>query len=131
MAAVSLDDDLRPWFYSHYDQIYGYAHRHLGLEITTCRLTASGPRPVIALQEVLTGAGEAASAVKGHRPVYFAELGGFVDTPIYDRYSLTARMQFPGPAIVEERDSTAVIGPHATVTVDAHANLIVTLEEVP
>jgi hypothetical protein len=32
---------------------------------------------------------------------------------------------------VEERDSTAVIGPHATVTVDAHANLIVTLEEVP
>jgi N-methylhydantoinase A/oxoprolinase/acetone carboxylase beta subunit len=131
MAAVSLDADLRPWFYSHYDQIYGYAHRHLGLEITTCRLTPSGPRPVIALQEVLSGAGEAAGAVKGHRPVHFAELGGFVDTPIYDRYALTAGMQFPSPAIVEERDSTAVVGPHATVTVDAHANLIVTLEEAP
>ena len=36
-------------------------------------------------------------------------------------------MTFDGPAIVEERDSTAVIGPQATVTVDPYANLIVTL----
>jgi len=36
-------------------------------------------------------------------------------------------MTFPGPAIVEEKDSTAVIGPNATVVVDANSNLIVTL----
>ena len=30
MASVSLADDLQPLFYAHYDQIYGYAHRHLG-----------------------------------------------------------------------------------------------------
>jgi N-methylhydantoinase A len=41
---------------------------------------------------------------------------------------LQAEMSFEGPAIVEERDSTAVIGPGATVTIDAFANLVVTLQ---
>ena len=50
-----------------------------------------------------------------------------VETPIYDRYRLPAEAAFAGPAIIEERDSTAVIGPGATVRVDATANLIVTL----
>ena len=35
-------------------------------------------------------------------------------------------MTFEGPAIVEEVDSTAVIGPGTTVTVDAYANLVAT-----
>jgi N-methylhydantoinase A/oxoprolinase/acetone carboxylase beta subunit len=35
---------------------------------------------------------------------------------------------FAGPAIVEEVDSTAVIGPGTTVTVDAYANLVVTFD---
>jgi N-methylhydantoinase A len=38
-------------------------------------------------------------------------------------------MTFEGPAIVEEVDSTAIIGPEATVTVDRFANLIVSLNE--
>ncbi|MEZ4640358.1 MAG: hydantoinase/oxoprolinase family protein [Caldilineaceae bacterium] len=42
-AEISLEDDIKPIFYERYDEIYGYAHRHLELEITTCRLTASGP----------------------------------------------------------------------------------------
>jgi N-methylhydantoinase A len=128
MAAVSLDADLRPWFYSHYDQIYGYAHRHLGLEITTCRLTATGPRPRVKLPDVVGTTEDATAAVKGRRPAYFGELGSFVDTPVYDRSSLTAGMTFQGPAIVEEQDSTAVIGPDALVTVDIHGNLVATLE---
>ena len=65
--------------------------------------------------------------MKGHRRAYFADLGGFVDTPLYDRSALKAGATFEGPAIVEEKDSTAVIGPHATVRVDEYQNLIVTL----
>jgi N-methylhydantoinase A/oxoprolinase/acetone carboxylase beta subunit len=125
MAAVDLDKELRPHFYTTYDEIYGYAHRHLGLEITTCRLTASGPRPRVALQEAPPQGYGAESAIKGRRPVYFAEAGGFVETPIYARDRLSADMTFGGPAVVEEKDSTAVIGPSATVTVDGFANLLV------
>ena len=130
LADVDLDADLRPRFYERYEEIYGHAHRHLGLEITTCRLTASGPRPRVTVQERQASGGLAADAIKETRPAYFAEHNGFADTPVYDRYRLTAGMRFEGPAIVEERDSTAVIGPHASVSVDRFGNLVVDLDQV-
>ncbi|MEM7124794.1 MAG: hydantoinase/oxoprolinase family protein [Chloroflexota bacterium] len=130
LSEVDLDQELRPYFYSCYEQIYGYAHRHLGLEIATCRLTASGPRPKIALQEATDMEGNSAQeAIKGHRRVYFAELNEAVDTVVYDRYRLPAGATFDGPAIVEERDSTAVVGPQGQASIDSYANLVVIISE--
>ena len=34
-----------------------------------------------------------------------------------------------GPAVIEERESTTVVGPGARVTVDEHLTLIIDLEE--
>jgi N-methylhydantoinase A/oxoprolinase/acetone carboxylase beta subunit len=47
-----------------------------------------------------------------------------LDTPVYDRYSLGALARLDGPAIIEERESTTVIGPGAKVRVDAHLTLV-------
>ncbi len=118
---------LRERFFETYEGIYGHAHRHLDLEITTCRLTASGPKPSVRLEE-LRGGGATDDAIKGHRDAYFPDAnggdGGYVRTPLYDRTRLAPGATFEGPAIVEEVDSTAVIGPGTTVTIDAHANLV-------
>jgi N-methylhydantoinase A len=118
---------LRERFFADYERIYGHAHRHLDLEITTCRLTASGPKPTVTLEELRSG-GSPEAAVKGTRRAFFAEAGGFVETPLYDRSKLAPGASFEGPAIVEEVDSTAVIGPGTTVTVDAYADLVVTFD---
>ena len=56
-------------------------------------------------------AGTSAAALKTSRAVYFAESGGPVDCPVYDRYGLGPDFEVPGPAIVEEVDSTTVIHP--------------------
>ncbi|MCW5853761.1 MAG: hydantoinase/oxoprolinase family protein, partial [Anaerolineae bacterium] len=128
LADISLDDTLRQMFYSQYEVIYGHAHRHLGLEVMTLRLTATSGIPNIALPTVEEDPTSVERAVKGHRRAYFADLGGFVEAPVYDRYALKAGATFAGPAIVEEKDSTAVIGPLATVRVDKYQNLVVTLE---
>ena len=127
LAGVDLEQELKPHFYESYERIYGHAHRHLDLEITTCRLTASGPKPTVTLEELREG-GSLEAAVKGSREAFFAEAGGFVETPLYDRSKLAPGVTFEGPAIVEEVDSTAVIGPGTTVTVDAYANLVVTFD---
>ena len=66
-------------------------------------------------------------AIKEMRRVYFSEVGGFYDTPIYDRYQLNTGIHIRGPAVVEERDSTIVAGPEATIYVDDHYNLIIEL----
>ncbi len=125
LTEVDLEHDLKARFYKAYETIYGHAHRHLDLEITTCRLTASGSVPNVKLQQTEDGTEDASIAKKGSRPAYFAEAGGFVETALYDRDKLQAGMRFVGPAIVEERDSTAVIGTDTEVVVDAWGNLIV------
>jgi N-methylhydantoinase A len=64
-------------------------------------------------------------AQKGRRPIYLPETRGFELVPVYDRYALTPGSRFAGPAIVEERESTAVIGPGALVAVDEWLNLVI------
>jgi N-methylhydantoinase A len=68
-------------------------------------------------------------ARKGWRQAYFSEEGGFVETAIYDRYALDPGAEFTGPAIVEERESTLIIGVHGRARVDERFNVIVELSD--
>jgi N-methylhydantoinase A len=45
---------------------------------------------------------------------------------VYDRYRLRPGARFAGPAVVEERESTAVVGPGAAVRVDPSRTLLIT-----
>ena len=49
---------------------------------------------------------------------------GFVEVPVYDRYRLPPGAQLAGPAIVEEREATTVVGPGDVLEVDGHHNLV-------
>jgi N-methylhydantoinase A len=128
LPGVDLDADVRPLFYEAYERVFGHAHRHLSLEIVTCRVTATGPVPELALEPAAEEAGSLEDALREVRPAYFRALGGYVDTPAYERAELTAGMTFAGPAIIEEKDSTAVIGPGTSVAVDAFLNLVVSFD---
>ena len=83
---------------------------------------------MLSIRHEAEATGNAAAALTGSRRAYFAALGGFVETPTYDREQLHAGASITGPAIVEEKDSTAVIGPGATASVDALLNLVVTFD---
>ena len=96
------------------------------IEVVNWRVVIGGPRPDLPPQVFPAGRG-ARAALKGHRRVYVPESGGFVDTPVYDRYALGAGTRITGPAIVEEAESTVVIGVGGRVRSDEHNNLILTL----
>jgi N-methylhydantoinase A len=68
----------------------------------------------------------ATRAVKGSRPAYCPELRGFRPTLVYDRYALAPGQVFDGPAIVEERESTLVVG-RGRLEVLASGNIIVSI----
>jgi N-methylhydantoinase A/oxoprolinase/acetone carboxylase beta subunit len=121
-----VEQEIAPLFYDAYERVYGHAHRHLSLEIVTCRVTAVGPKPTISIRRDESARGDASAARTASRQAYFFELGGLVDTPTFDRALLHSGAAFAGPAIVEERDSTAVIGPGAHVVVDDLLNLVAT-----
>jgi N-methylhydantoinase A/oxoprolinase/acetone carboxylase beta subunit len=118
---------LKSLFYERYQDKYGHAHTHLPVELITCRCVVRGPRPPLSLKQDEQFAED--TALKGERPVYFVEAGGFMQTPVYDRYSMGKDMKLNGPAIVEERECTVVVGPSALLTVDPYGNLIIDLGE--
>ena len=94
------------------------------------------PAVVVSLKTSVRGiragvqARQAAPVVPGRavplafRPVYFA---GWMDTPVFQRGSLTPGQWFTGPAIVEQADTTIVIEPGMDARIDAFDNLLVTL----
>lgn len=123
----NLLSEMRDGFEDRYQQLYGRTVPNVELEVLNWRVIVEGPRPElnIAANHMDAKSGEAR---KGVRPAYFPEAGGFVETPVFDRYGLSEGSIIVGPAIVEERESTVVIGPQATGTVDEMLNLIVQLK---
>ncbi|MBI2527394.1 MAG: hydantoinase/oxoprolinase family protein [Candidatus Rokubacteria bacterium] len=113
---------LRQEFDESYARLYHRANPHLGVEVLNWRLVAMGPRPVVRMATSGGGGG----GLKGARLVWLPEAGGLRPCPVYDRYRLVPGQTFEGPAIVEERESTAVIGP-ARIEVDEYLNLRVTV----
>ena len=123
-------------FESAYRALYHRLPQGVPIEALNWRVTVAGPAPDVRLSGAtrIGGAvgGDATSpptsinkAVKTRRKAYFAEASGFVDTPVYDRYALPPGFEFEGPAIVEERESTAVLGPGARCRVDERSTIIV------
>ncbi len=51
-----------------------------------------------------------------------------VATPIYDRAKLAPGHTFTGPAVIEQMDSTCLVGPGQRASVDEYLNLIIELE---
>ena len=107
-----------------YRGLYGRKGPDVPLEIVNWRVIASGPRPEMNLQlsRKLSGGAEAR---KGSRRAYFPEHGGYVETAVYDRYALSPGTTLDGPAIVEERESTLIVGAHGRARVDERLNVVV------
>jgi len=113
-------------FMGVYRRLYGRVAEGVPLEAVSWRVVVSGPRPSLELRAPAGGDTDAATARKGERPIYLPERGEHTVVPIYDRYRLAPGAAFNGPAIVEERESTAIIG-GGTITVDEYRNLIVAM----
>ncbi|MEE8361133.1 MAG: hydantoinase/oxoprolinase family protein, partial [Gemmatimonadales bacterium] len=112
-------------FHEEHDRAYGFAASDEPVEIVTLRHTAVGIIAKPKLHELPERNGDVNAARRTVRQVFFAEAGGFVDCPSYDRYQLAAGGVIEGPAIVEEMDSTTVIQPGFLAEVDRYGNLLI------
>jgi len=113
-------------FEETYKHLYGRKGPDVPLEIINWRVVASGPRPETKL-ELPRGDSRRGGARKRPRRAYFPEGGGYIETPVFDRYALQPEMTFEGPAIVEERESTLIVGAGGRARVDERLNIIVEL----
>jgi N-methylhydantoinase A len=94
-------------------------------QIVNFRVRAVGLVPKPGVAKTARGDGSSNRALKGRRKAYFQEVGGFVETDVYDRLRLLHGDRIDGAAIIEEPDSTTICPPGYTIEVDQFLNLLI------
>ena len=121
---------LRTAFEAAYRRAFARSLGALAAEVVSWRVRVVAPPSVTEIRfEAQADHGQ--DPLLGHREAWFAEAQGFVRTPIYARDRLPLGVTIHGPALITEAETTAVIGPHTTVTVDTFGNLIMRLHPEP
>ncbi len=115
--------ELRRTFEDAHRRRYGF-DLDAPIEVATLRVVGHGVSRDLSLSEIDQGDGSPVeAAVDRHTDVHFA--GEIVSTPVYDRDRLAPGHVIEGPAIIVQKDSTAVIDPGYTGRVDEFANIVI------
>jgi N-methylhydantoinase A len=117
-------------FERKYTELYGEGagFRAAGIEYVGLKLEARGriPRPALPHSDVLHKNPD--SSAKGKmRDVYWREYSSVRATPAFWGDKLVAGNTIDGPAIIDFRDTTAVIRPEQVASIDAFGNLVVNI----
>lgn len=107
-------------FRKEYLRVFGSQPPDVDPELLTWRVSVAGERPSPAIPVTDTRTQE---MLKGHRPIWLTDVSEFSEAAVYDRDLLGPGAKIEGPAVVEERESTVMIGPGGIATVDDMGNL--------
>jgi N-methylhydantoinase A len=104
--------------------VFGFSAPGEAVELVTVRVIGIGLIQNKAFRAPTDGQSSLESAESSRRQVVFDADEGAIDCPIYDRYKLHQGASLPGPAIVEELDSTTLIHRGYGATVNGYGHLI-------
>lgn len=127
-APAELFPELQGLFERRYRELFSAGTLDEPIEIVNWRVEVTGPPTGLEKGYTLVhDGGSPSTAEKGMRRAYLPSAGGYADLPVFDRYALRQGMTVRGPALIEERESTCVVGEGDMVSVDEHDNLIAVL----
>jgi N-methylhydantoinase A len=124
MDAPTLADAVRRFHLEH-ERAYGHGYPEEPVELVNFTVTAIGRIARPRLPRIGSNGKSAADAPCGTRQVFFSDAGGFVETAIHDRGLLRAGHVVPGPAVIEEVDSTTLLHAGYRAAVDEFGNLLI------
>jgi N-methylhydantoinase A len=114
-------------FHAGHEKLFHYSMPDEVPFLVNLEVMGVGTRPKPLLETVQATTTDAGPV--GKREVYFLEAEGFVLSPIYDRHELLPGNRFHGPAVVDQFDTTILVPPAASVTIDPMQNMIIGLGE--
>ena len=109
-------------FNETHDRTYGFMLDSV-VEIVNLRAVGIGRVTKIELPEAEPAGADSSAALIGDHTIY--RHGEWTEAKLYDRAKLRPGMQVEGPAIVTELDSTTVVLPGHTASVDRYFNLLI------
>ena len=111
-----------------YTKLYGRVYDDLELEVVNLRTSVQGLARRINFVGDVASSGSANAEPAGRRLAFCPNAEKFVEHSIYRRGDLAPGFSTKGPAIVEENESTTIVGSDQSVVVDEHGSLIVSFE---
>ena len=117
-------DDLTKAFHAVHERAYGFFAESETVEFVNMKVKAVAeydkpPLPVLSPRPPAEPASRRSTLFSGD---------AWHDTPVYHRDSLAPGQELPGPAIVEQMDTTTLVFPGDRCRVDDLGNLIISLE---
>ncbi len=122
-------ETVRSRFDEIYKKLYGRTYPDSPVEFINFKVRAKLPERLLELPRAPKGPGKLEGAVKGMREAFSGVAREFIPYTVYDRYSLFPGASFQGPAIIEERESTLVVGEDTSVSVDDYSFLWIDLPQ--
>jgi N-methylhydantoinase A len=112
-------------FIKEYELRYGRTVPDVSMEAVTWRVEVAGKSPEIIPNQVISTQGE--NALKGTRKVFLMGEKSYENIPVYSRYLLKPNDTFDGPCVIEEMESTVIIGKNSKIKMDSYKNIVIDL----
>jgi N-methylhydantoinase A len=116
---------MRGRFDTMHEQNSGHKAETEPVELVSLRLVSLGLVPQAKLSPGRITGRQVDAAKIGARQVFFGKEHGTLITQVYNRDLFEPGHKIPGPAIVEQLDTTTVIQPEQEATVDEYRNIII------
>jgi N-methylhydantoinase A len=121
-------EEVRRLFDGVYKKLYGRTYPDSEVEFINFKVRASLPERLLQLPKPDKKTMSLDDAVKGRRPAYSPKARDFIPYLVFDRYKLFPGATFRGPAIIEEKESTVIVGEDGMVSVDDYGFLWIDLK---
>lgn len=119
-------------FHEIHGRTYSQRFDDKAVQLINIRVTGVGAVSHVQIREIEQGGADASHAIKTTTKALFWEPGStdpiWHDTPVYRREELLAGNTFTGPAIVEQFDSTTIVGIGQRASVDHVGHIIIDRE---
>ena len=114
-------------FHELHERMFTYCVRQSSVDLFHWRVVAHRTVQAPQTPPLATGGEAGAATPKGSRRVYFADIGDYRETPVYDGDRLERGRIVSGPAVVEQENTTIVVFPGQRLEVNEFGDFILSL----
>jgi len=112
--------EIRALFDAVYQKLYGRTYPETPVEFVTFKVRASLPERPFRIPSLKNTAKSIEDCRKGERPAFSLIKKEYIPYQVFDRFKLFAGAVLNGPVIIEEKESTIIVGEDAKASVDEY-----------
>ena len=122
-------EEIRRLFDDSYRKLYGRTYPETPVEFVTFKVRAQIPQPPFRIPKLQIRKKDLTACIKGERNAFSVNKREFIPFTVYDRMRLFPKASFRGPAIIEEKESTIILGEDAAAVVDDYGFVWIDLKK--